>query len=142
MLVETGKQPGVELLDLFMALLIEGINGTFTLGDETLRGPWPAYTVFDMPQAKIAQMQSLRPDESLGWQGEGGCWLLCPYAVSDLYSGTTSTTVRSSLGNSAWTCTRSSWRLLQGALGLSVMRCLSLACILTTMSPAPNWRGS
>ena len=48
-LVETGKQPYVKLLNLGMALLIEGIDGMFALGNETLRGPWPAYTVFHMP---------------------------------------------------------------------------------------------
>ena len=48
-LVEIGEQPGVELLNLFMALLIEGVNGTFALGDETFRGPWPAYAVFHVP---------------------------------------------------------------------------------------------
>ena len=78
MFVEIGKQPGVELLDLVMALLIEGVNGTFTLGDETLRGPWPAHTVFDVPQVKIAQMQLLRPDESLGWPGERGLLAVGP----------------------------------------------------------------
>ncbi len=79
MFVEIRKQPGVELLDLVVALLIEGVNGPFTLGDETLRGPWPTHTVFDMPQVKIAQMQLLRPDESLGWPDAGGCWLLRPH---------------------------------------------------------------
>jgi hypothetical protein len=39
-----------------MALLIEDIDGAFTLGNETLRGPWPAYAVFHMPQAKIVEM--------------------------------------------------------------------------------------
>src|SRR5215510_11746161 len=62
-----------------MALLIEAINGTFTLGDETFRGPWPAYSVFYVPQAKIVEMQSMRPDESVGRQEERYCWLLCPY---------------------------------------------------------------
>ena len=47
--VEIGEQPRVELLNLFMALLIEGINGPFTLGDEPLRGPWPAYSIFHVP---------------------------------------------------------------------------------------------
>ena len=51
--VEIGEQPRVELLNLLMALLIEGVNGTFTLGDETFRGPWPAYSVFHVPQAKV-----------------------------------------------------------------------------------------
>ena len=43
--VEIGEQPRVELLNLCMALLIEGINSTFALGDETFRGPWPTYSV-------------------------------------------------------------------------------------------------
>jgi hypothetical protein len=54
--VETGKQPGVELLNRFMTLLIEDIDRTFTLGNETLRGPWSAYAVFHMPQTKIVEM--------------------------------------------------------------------------------------
>ena len=37
--VERGEQPRIELLNLCMALLVEGVNGLFTLGDETLRGP-------------------------------------------------------------------------------------------------------
>jgi hypothetical protein len=78
-LIETGEQPPVELLNLIMALLIEDVNGTFTLSDETLRSPWPAYPVFYVPQAKIVEMQAACPDESLSRPGERGCWPLCPY---------------------------------------------------------------
>src|SRR5438132_5810787 len=70
-----------------MALLIEGVNGTFTLGDETFRGPWPAYAVFHVPQAKIVEMESMRPDEPLRWQGEWCCWLLRPYRCERTVQG-------------------------------------------------------
>src|SRR5262249_52265315 len=52
-------------------------------------------------------------------------------SVRDWYKGTMSRTIRNSLGSSAWACTRSSWRLLRGALELSVMRYLSLAYVLS-----------
>jgi hypothetical protein len=54
MFVEKGEQPRIELLNLFMALLVEGINRAFTLGNETLRGPRPAHSVFHVPQTKVA----------------------------------------------------------------------------------------
>src|SRR5215510_4664517 len=77
--VEIGEQPRVELLNLFMTLLIKGVNGTFTPGDEALRGSWPADAIFHVPQTKIVEMQSVRPDEPLSWQGERCGWPLCPY---------------------------------------------------------------
>src|SRR6266540_5356655 len=52
--VEKGEQPRIELLNLFMALLVEGVNSAFTLSNETLRGPRSAHSVFHVPQAKVA----------------------------------------------------------------------------------------
>ena len=124
--VEIGEQPQVELLNLFMALLIEGVNGTFTLGDETFQRP-PA-GVLRLPRATGENCRDAvgAPRRVRGPAKRAVLLAACAHtAVSDLYRGTTSTTVRSSIGNSAWARARSSCRLLRESLALSGMMFLT-----------------
>ena len=56
-----------------MTLLVEGVNGPFTLGDDMISGSRPTHTVLYVPQAKVVHMQSVRPGEPWHrepWHGE------------------------------------------------------------------------
>src|SRR5262249_49754056 len=90
-LIEIGKQPGIELLNVVMTLLVEGVNGAFTLGDDMISGARPTHTVLDVPQTKVVHMQLVRPGESwhrAPWHGEEWCfWLLCPVLCQAPISG-------------------------------------------------------